>query len=101
MFTPLVVVSLILALSFVLSTKNSSVNVQQLNHPTSTKIPSAINRSATKTGIRHPIAAPALRCLPDLVKGIPVFLDIRDLAAETPRKRFHENPPLLAIIIPP
>lgn len=30
-------------------------------------------------------------------KGIPVFLDIFDFAAETPNKRFHEKPPLFII----
>lgn len=46
-----------------------------------------------KRKVEHPIAAPALRWRPDLVNGIPVFLDILDFAADTPSARFHEKPP--------
>ena len=42
-------------------------------------------------GIQQPIAFPALRCLPDFVKGIPMFFEILLLAEEIPVARFHEN----------
>jgi hypothetical protein len=45
-------------------------------------------------GTRGPSAAPTFRSRPVLVKGIPVFLDIRALNAEIPSSRFHENPPM-------
>lgn len=45
----------------------------------------------------HPIAAPTFRCRPDLVSGIPIFLDNLDFAAEIPSSRFHENPPLFIL----
>ena len=37
--------------------------------------------------------APSFRCLPDLVKGMPIFREIFALRAEIPISRFHENPP--------
>jgi hypothetical protein len=37
--------------------------------------------------------APILRCLPDLVRGMPICLDILDLKADMPRNRFQEKPP--------
>ena len=40
---------------------------------------------------QHPRHPPALRCLPDFVKGIPVFLEIFDFIPEMPVARFHEN----------
>ena len=42
-------------------------------------------------GIIHPIAAPALRCLPCRVVGIPVALANFAFADETPIARFHEK----------
>lgn len=42
---------------------------------------------------------PTLHCLPLFVSGMPMDLDILDLAAEMPVARFHENPPLF--ILPP
>jgi hypothetical protein len=39
------------------------------------------------------IKAPNFRCLPDLVSGIPMRREIRDLNAEIPKKRRQENPP--------
>jgi len=44
--------------------------------------------------VAQPAAAPNLRCLPDLVSGTPIFRDIRDFAADIPRSRFQEKPPL-------
>ena len=41
---------------------------------------------------------PNLRCLPLLVRGIPVFLDIFCFTLVTPVRRFQEKPPLLGII---
>jgi hypothetical protein len=36
---------------------------------------------------------PIFRSLPLLVKGMPIDLDIRALAAVMPVNRFHEKPP--------
>ena len=62
------------------------------------------NRIMDTTRVEHPqpfvIAAPNFRCLPLLVNGIPVFLDIFCFTLVIPTKRFHENPPLLGIIPP-
>jgi hypothetical protein len=41
-----------------------------------------------------------LRCLPERVQGMPVAGLIRDLAAEMPVSRVHENPPKLGIFAP-
>jgi hypothetical protein len=40
------------------------------------------------------IIRPIFLCRPLLVNGIPMDLEILDLAAEIPKNRFHENPPL-------
>lgn len=37
--------------------------------------------------------APIFLCLPDLVRGIPIRLEILALKAEMPKKRLQENPP--------
>jgi hypothetical protein len=37
--------------------------------------------------------APIFLCLPDLVSGIPMLLEILALNAEMPRNRLQENPP--------
>ena len=50
-----------------------------------------------RTGMRQPMAAPILRCRPDLVKGIPIFRLILALAWEIPRNLFQEKPPLFMI----
>ena len=39
------------------------------------------------------IKAPNFLCLPDLVKGIPIRLEIRDLNAEIPKNLLQEKPP--------
>ena len=44
-----------------------------------------------------PIRAPILRCLPDLVRGIPIDRDIFALKADIPKNLFHEKPPLFII----
>lgn len=56
--------------------------------------------------VQQPIAAPALRCRPDLDKGIPIFRERRACAAETPSARRQENerpgiPPFLRRAITP
>ena len=38
-----------------------------------------------------------MRCRPDLVKGMPIFRLIIDLAWEIPRSLFQENPPLFIV----
>ena len=43
------------------------------------------------------IPAPNFLCLPLLVKGMPVFLDILCLARVIPRARFQEKPPRFGI----
>jgi hypothetical protein len=43
------------------------------------------------------MAAPNLRCRPDLVKGMPIFRLIFDLAWEIPMSLFQENPPLFIV----
>lgn len=43
------------------------------------------------------MAAPILRCRPDLVKGMPICRLSLALAWEIPRNRFQENPPLFMI----
>jgi len=52
----------------------------------------------TRTGMRQPMAAPNLRCRPDLVNGMPIFRLIFALAWEIPRSLFQENPPLFMIV---
>lgn len=53
-----------------------------------TEISDAANAPIT---IKHPIALPTLRCLPERVRGTPIALDNLPLAAESPIARFHEN----------
>jgi len=50
-------------------------------------------------GIQQPINLPTLRCLPLLVKGTPIFLDILPFIAERPDALFQdqENPNLRPI----
>jgi len=55
-------------------------------------------RIRAKTGMRQPMAAPILRCRPDLVNGMPICRLILALAWEIPRNRFQENPPLFMIV---
>jgi hypothetical protein len=43
------------------------------------------------------MAAPILRCRPDLVKGMPICRLILALAWEIPRNLFQEKPPLFMI----
>src|SRR5437867_7833348 len=52
-----------------------------------------------KSRTTHPNARPTFRCLPDRVRGIPMALDSRPLAAESPDARLHdhENPNFLPI----
>lgn len=59
----------------------------------------AINPAAAsiRIGSRQPppvTILPTLRCRPLFVSGIPVALEILDLARVTPIARFQENPPL-------
>ena len=51
-----------------------------------------INR-ANRIGMKQPMVEPNLRCLPDLVKGMPIFRLILALAWEIPSNLFQENPP--------
>ena len=44
--------------------------------------------------MKQPMVEPNLRCLPDLVKGMPIFRLILALAWEIPRSLFQEKPPL-------
>ena len=44
--------------------------------------------------------APNFLCLPLLVKGMPVFLDILCLACVIPKARFQEKPPRFGIALP-
>ena len=44
------------------------------------------------------MAAPILRCRPDLVNGMPICRLILALAWEIPRNLFQENPPLFMIV---
>jgi hypothetical protein len=46
------------------------------------------------TGIAGPSAAPTFRSRPVFDRGIPIFLEMRDLKAVMPRNLFHENPPI-------
>ena len=54
-------------------------------------------RIRASMGIRQPMAAPILRCRPDLVKGMPICRLILALAWEIPRNRVQEKPPLFMI----
>ncbi len=45
----------------------------------------------TAIGTQHPAARPILRCLPDLVRGIPICRDIFPFIAEMPSARLQEN----------
>ena len=47
-----------------------------------------------KAFISFSTMAPSLRCRPDRVNGIPIFLEILALAAEIPKNLFQEKPPL-------
>jgi len=60
-------------------------------------VPDSIKQIATIIMQPHPIAFPNFRWRPDLVSGTPIFFDIFCFTFVTPRARFHENPPLLAI----
>jgi hypothetical protein len=55
---------------------------------------------AKMTGTRQPMSAPILRCRPDLVKGMPILRESRAFAAEMPKARFQENPPLFIGLFP-
>jgi hypothetical protein len=44
--------------------------------------------------INFSMSAPIFLCLPDRVRGMPIFLEILALNAEIPTNRFHEKPPL-------
>src|ERR1700723_2987546 len=46
------------------------------------------------TGTNGPNADPTFRSRPDLVSGIPSFLEMCDLSPEIPRNLHQENPPL-------
>ena len=48
---------------------------------------------AKRMGMKQPMVEPILRCRPDLVMGMPIFLLIFALAWEIPRSLFHEKPP--------
>lgn len=48
--------------------------------------------------MRQPMAAPILRCRPDLVKGMPICRLSLALAWEIPRNLFQEKPPLFMIV---
>ncbi|SPF54019.1 hypothetical protein SBF1_7260001 [Candidatus Desulfosporosinus infrequens] len=65
--------------------------------PDNISVANTITAIMESMGIKHPTAAPALRCLPDLVMGIPVLREILCFALVTPSARFHEKPPLLVI----
>lgn len=43
--------------------------------------------------------APSFLCLPDLVSGMPIFLEIRALKAEIPTNLLQEKPPLFMMIL--
>ena len=45
----------------------------------------------TASGTQHPAARPILRCRPERVSGMPVFLDIFPFIPEMPVARFQEN----------
>jgi hypothetical protein len=60
---------------------------------------SKTNATATNT-VTHPAASPNLRCLPDLVSGMPICLDKRDFAADMPSNRFQEKPPRFTFVPP-
>ncbi len=42
---------------------------------------------------------PILRSRPLFVSGMPIVREIRDLAAEIPTNRFHENPPKFILML--
>ena len=44
-----------------------------------------------KNEIQHPIACPTFRCLPCLVKGTPIFLEILFFIPDIPTARFHDH----------
>ncbi len=43
--------------------------------------------------------APSFLCLPERVRGIPIFLDIRALKADIPINLLQENPPLFMLFL--
>ena len=54
-------------------------------------------------GNKHPPPVtifPIFRCLPLLVKGIPVFREIFCFTRVTPTARFQEKPPRFGMIFP-
>lgn len=56
---------------------------------TGTEMPTPITTRQPPPVIMRPI----LRSRPLRVNGMPIDLEIRDLAAEIPTNRFHEKPP--------
>jgi hypothetical protein len=73
--------------------KMAGDNPSRPTHLTHIKIPITTIITSPKTGTKHPSIDPILRCLPDLVKGMPILRDSLDFAAEIPRNLFQENPP--------
>ena len=52
------------------------------------------------TSVAHPAAAPSFRCLPERVSGTPILRDILDFAADIPKSRLQEKPPLFIMRFP-
>jgi hypothetical protein len=71
--------------------------IGDLGYLIATRNPATMIR-AKRTGIRQPMSAPILRCRPDLVRGIPIFRLSLALAAEMPKARFQEKPPLFMVV---
>lgn len=64
-----------------------------------TRNPAMMSRTRM-TGTRQPMSAPILRCRPDLVRGMPIFRLSLVFAAEMPKARFQEKPPLFIGLFP-
>jgi hypothetical protein len=59
--------------------------------------PTAATTSEIRMATAHPMRRPSLRCLPDLVRGMPVIREILPLRADSPvaRRHDHEKPNFL------
>jgi hypothetical protein len=51
----------------------------------------AKDNNVAMMGTQQPSIWPNFRCLPDLVSGIPIFLEMLALTDDSPRARFHEK----------
>jgi hypothetical protein len=69
------------------------------NTPVSNRRIATAAKSSASSMVRHPIAAPILRSLPERVKGIPIRRDSRDFAAEIPKTFSTKSHPYSFLVL--